>query len=135
MKGRDFMRLVLIGILTFILVEIGLLIWIGSQIGVLLVLLFIVLTAVLGFLFGRKQGFETWNRALNAMQHRQAPTVEFIDGLCIVLGAALLIAPGLLSDLLGLLLLVPISRNLLKLSVAKLLDKMVNRGVIIYRRY
>jgi len=129
------MRLILIGILVFILAEIALLIWIGSKIGVLWVLFLILLTAMLGILFGRKQGFETWNRAMHAMQRREAPAKEFIDGICIFLGAALLIMPGFISDIAGILLLLPLTRNLFKLSIAKMLDKMVNHGVIIYRRF
>ena len=128
------MRWLLIALLTFILLEIGLLIWIGGLIGVGWIFLLIILTAVLGFLFGRKQGFETWNRAMNSMQHRQVPAAEFIDGICIIIGAALLIAPGIISDLIGLLLLLPFTRNPLKKSIGKLLDKMMNKGIIIYRR-
>lgn len=129
------MRLFLIGFLIFILLEIGLLIWIGSKIGILTVMSIIILTAILGFIFGRKEGFKTWNKAMQAISQQQAPAREFIDGLCIFLGAALLIAPGFLSDILGLLLLLPITRNLFKLTIAKMLDKMVNRGVVVYRRY
>ncbi|MHA6251438.1 FxsA family protein [Oceanobacillus sp. CAU 1775] len=129
------MRLFIIGILVFILIEIGLLIWIGSQIGVFAVLSIIILTAGLGIIFGRKQGFQTWNNAMQAINQRQAPARAFIDGICIFLGAGLLIAPGFISDIIGILLLIPFTRNLFKLSIAKMLDKMVNRGVVIYRRY
>lgn len=129
------MRLFLIGILIFILAEIGILIWVGSKIGVFWVLLLIILTAMLGIIFSRRQGFQTWNRSINAIGQREAPARAFIDGICIFLGAALLILPGFISDMIGLLLLIPFSRNLFKLSIAKMLDKMVNRGTIIYRRF
>lgn len=129
------MRLFLIGILAFILLEIGLLIWIGSKVGILSVMSLIILTAILGFVFGRNEGFKTWNKAMHAISQQQAPAREFIDGICIFLGAALLIAPGFLSDLLGILLLIPFTRSLFKLTIARMLDKMVNRGVVVYRRY
>lgn len=129
------MRSLLIGLLVFILLEIGILIWVGSKIGVLWVLALIVLTGILGFYLGRRQGFQTWNRTLQAMNQKQAPAAAFIDSICIFLGSVLLIAPGFISDFLGLLLLIPFTRNLLKLYLARMLDKLVNRGMIIYRRY
>ena len=129
------MRKFLIGFLLFSLLEIGLLVWAGSHIGVWWVLFLIVFTALLGLIFGRIQGFETWNRALRAMERQEVPTAEMTDGLCIILGAILLITPGFISDCIGLVLLMPFTRNLLKRSIANLLHKLVQKGTIIYRRF
>lgn len=134
-KGSEVMRFLLIGLLVFILLEIGILIWVGSKIGVLSVLLIIIITGILGFYLGRRQGFQTWNRALQEMGRNQAPASAFIDSICIIFGSVLLIAPGFISDFFGLLLLIPFTRNLLKLYIAKMLDKLVKRGMVIYRRY
>ncbi|GGN48963.1 FxsA family protein [Oceanobacillus indicireducens] len=129
------MRNFLIGFLLFSLLEIGLLVWIGSHIGVWWVLFLIVGTAALGLIFGRIQGFETWNRALRSMERQEVPTAEVTDGLCIIIGAILLILPGFISDVIGLILLMPFTRNFLKRKIANILNKMVQKGVIIYRRF
>jgi UPF0716 protein FxsA len=129
------MRITLIGLLLFGLVEIGLLIWVGTKIGVLSVLLLIILTGLLGIIFARIQGFETWNRAIRSMEQHQAPAAEIIDGLCIILGAILLIIPGFISDIIGLCLLFPWTRNLLKRRIAKLFQKMTRNGIVIYRKF
>ena len=129
------MRLFLIGFLIFSLLEIGLLVWVGSHIGVWWVLFLIVFTALLGLIFGRIQGFETWNRVLRSMERQEVPTAEVTDGLCILIGAILLITPGFVSDCIGLILLLPFTRNLLKRYIARLLHKFVQKGTIIYRRF
>lgn len=129
------MRLFFILILLYSLAEIGILIWIGTMIGVFWVMALIVLTSLFGFLFGRMQGFETWNRTMQQLERNRVPSGEFIDGICIIIGAFLLISPGFISNAIGLLLLVPFTRSPLKKTVGKLLDKMVNKGFIFYRRY
>ncbi|MCG5103631.1 FxsA family protein [Oceanobacillus alkalisoli] len=129
------MRMFLIGLLIFSLLEIGLLVWAGSHIGVWWVLFLIVFTAFLGLIFGRIQGFGTWNRVLRSMERQEVPTAEVIDGLCILIGAILLITPGFISDCIGLILLLPFTRNLLKRYIARLLHRFVQKGTIIYRRF
>jgi len=129
------MRLLLVGILLFGLLEIGLLIWAGTKIGIFWVLFLLMITGLLGVVLARIQGLETWNRAMRAMERQEAPAAEFMDGLCIILGAFLLIVPGFITDVIGLILLVPFTRNLLKRSVANLLNKLVQKGVVIYRRF
>ncbi|MCM3741154.1 FxsA family protein [Oceanobacillus luteolus] len=129
------MRWLIIGFGVFSLIEIGLLIWIGSNTGVWPLLLFIILTALLGFAVGRKQGFKTWERASQSMQSNQVPAAEIVDGLCIIVGSLLLIAPGLISDIIGLTFLLPFSRSMCKRIVSKLLYKLVQKGPIIYLRF
>ncbi|MCF3943358.1 FxsA family protein [Oceanobacillus alkalisoli] len=129
------MRMFLIGLLIFSLLEIGLLVWAGSHIGVWWVLFLIVFTAFLGLIFGRIQGFGTWNRVLRSMERQEVPTAEVTDGLCILIGAFLLITPGFISDCIGLILLLPFTRNLLKRYIARLLHRFVQKGTIIYRRF
>lgn len=129
------MRLLILSLFLYGLLEIGLFIWIGSKIGIFSVFLLIILTAVIGIIFGRIQGFETWSRAIRSMENQQVPAAELVDGLCIIVGAVLLIIPGFLSDIVGLTLLIPLTRNLFKRSIANMIHKFVQNGTIIYRRF
>lgn len=129
------MRYLLLGLILFGLAELGLLIWLGTKIGVLWVLFIVISTAVAGLVLGRMQGFETLGRALRSMDRQQVPAAEMVDGVCIIIGAVSLITPGLLSDLIGLILLIPFTRNIFKRSIANKLQNMVQKGTIVYRRF
>ncbi|WP_345739360.1 FxsA family protein [Virgibacillus salarius] len=71
--------------------EIGVFIWVGGMIGAWWVVLLILLTGAVGFLLAKQQGIETWKRAQLSMQKGEAPTGYIIDGICILIGAVLLV--------------------------------------------
>jgi UPF0716 protein FxsA len=98
--------------------ELYVIIQVGEAIGVLPTLLLLLLDAVLGSLLLRHQGRGAWRRFNEALAQRRFPGKEVADGLLIVIGGTLLLAPGFITDIVGIFLLIPptraISRSLLK---------------------
>lgn len=90
--------------------ELYVIIQVGEAIGVLPTLLLLLLDAVLGSLLLRHQGRGAWRRFNEAIAQRRFPGKEVADGVLIVIGGTLLLAPGFLTDIVGLLLLIPPTR-------------------------
>ena len=104
---------------TFFLVFIGLpaleiflMIKIGGKIGALNTIILIFFTAVIGIYFARIQGIQTLKSGIVNMYANKVPIYELLSGASIAFAALLLIIPGFFSDLIGFLLLIPITRNL-----------------------
>ena len=93
------------------LVELYLIIEVGSVIGALWTVLLVVLTAVIGVSLLRIQGFNTLNRARQNMEKGTLPAMEMMEGMVLAVGGALLITPGFITDTLGFLCLVPATRR------------------------
>jgi UPF0716 protein FxsA len=106
------------------LVEIYLLIEIGGLIGVGWTIFFVVLTAVLGALLVRTQGFSTVNRIRTQMDRGQLPAVELIEGLFLLVAGALLLTPGFFTDAVGFLCLTPPLRR-------SIIHYLLSRGVVV----
>lgn len=107
------MRLFFFLVLLFPILELAVLIKVGSAIGVLATLLLLLLGAVLGFSLIRLAGFSTAWRTQERLQRGELPEQEMLNGL-IMTGAGLLLAiPGFLSDLLAVLILLPWTRHLM----------------------
>ena len=102
------MRLaLLLAFLALPLLEIALLIKAGHRLGVWGVLLLIVATAILGIVAIRQHGFTMARRMAEAIEQGQSPGGPVLEGALVVLAGTLLVAPGLITDGLGLLLLIP----------------------------
>ena len=107
--------------------EIFLMIKIGGKIGALNTLALIFLTAALGLYFARVQGLQTLRSGIINLYQNKAPIYELISGASIAFAALLLIIPGFLTDLIGFLLLIPISRNFLfKITIGNKKFKNIN---------
>ena len=94
-------------------IEIFLMIKIGGKIGALNTIALIFLTAILGIFYARIQGIQTIRSGLMNLYQNKVPMYELISGASIAFAALLLIVPGFLTDLIGFLLLIPFTRNLL----------------------
>lgn len=101
----------LVTILTVPLIEIYLLIQIGGLIGVLPTILLVVLTAVLGAALLRQQGLATLTRFRANLERGELPALEILEGVALLVGGALLLTPGFLTDVIGFLCLLPASRQ------------------------
>jgi UPF0716 protein FxsA len=100
-------------VLFFIVVpiaELYVIIQVGEAIGVWPTLLLLLLDALLGSLLLRHQGRGAWRRFNEALAQRRFPGKEVADGLLIVIGGTLLLTPGFITDIFGLLLLIPPTR-------------------------
>jgi UPF0716 protein FxsA len=93
------------------LVELYLIIEVGSVIGALWTILLVVLTAVVGVTLLRIQGFSMLNRARQNMEMGTLPAMEMMEGMVLAIGGALLITPGFITDTLGFMCLIPATRR------------------------
>lgn len=112
-------------LLLFIVVpalEIYLLIKVGGLIGAWPTLLLLMLSAVLGIVLIRVQGFLAWRRASASLARGQLPALELLEGVFVLLGGILLLIPGFATDAVGLLCLIPAVR---RLGVRWLLGRLV----------
>ena len=93
------------------IIEIYLLIEIGSFFGVLTAITFVILTGFLGAFMARIQGLQTLFRIQESLREGRMPSGELLDGLLIVIAGVVLLTPGFLTDSAGFLLLIPTTRN------------------------
>ena len=107
------MRAFLFLFLLFPLIELAVLIQVGSAIGVLPTLFLVIATAVLGSVLLRVAGIATAWRAREKLARGELPEQEVLEGLLIAVGGGLLLLPGFISDVFGLLCLLPFTRRLL----------------------
>jgi UPF0716 protein FxsA len=102
-------------VILFIVVpiaELYVIIQVGQAIGVLPTLFLLLADAVLGTLLLRHQGRGAWRRFNEALAQRRFPGKEVMDGVLIVVGGTLLLAPGFITDIVGVFLLIPPTRAL-----------------------
>jgi UPF0716 protein FxsA len=96
------------------IVELWVIIEIGSLIGVLPTIALLIADALLGSLLLRHQGRGAWRRFNEAIAQRRFPGREVADGLLIAIGGTLLLTPGFVTDVFGLILLVPPTRAIVR---------------------
>ncbi len=107
------MNTVLFLIIGIPLIEIYLFIKIGSQIGAFNTVLLILITAVAGVTYARYEGFNTLKSGMSQLIKNEMPIYELISGATLAFAALLLIFPGFATDLVGILLVVPLTRRLI----------------------
>ena len=95
------------------LIEIYLFIKIGSQIGAFNTVLLILTTAIAGVAYARYEGFNTLKSGMSQLIKNEIPIYEIISGATLAFAAFLLIFPGFATDILGILLVIPITRRLI----------------------
>ena len=107
------MNTLLLLIIGIPLIEIYLFIKIGSQIGAFNTVLLILVTAVIGVAYVRYEGFNTIKSGIGQLVKNELPVYEIISGATLAFAAFLLILPGFATDLLGILLAIPLTRKIL----------------------
>jgi len=100
-------------------IEIYLLIKIGSQIGAITTILLIFSTAVVGVYYAKFEGLNTLKSGFLQLSRNESPTYEVISGAAIAFAALLLIIPGFITDIVGFLLIFPVSRKLFFSKISK----------------
>ncbi len=116
-------------------IELYLLIKIGTIIGGFNTILIVLGTGFFGAWLARMEGMQTLIRVRENMQQGIMPAEDLIDALIIFIAGVLLITPGLLTDISGLLLLWPVTRNLFKKFLRKKFNKMMDDGTINITRF
>ena len=113
------MNTLLTSIILIPIIEIYLFIKIGSQIGAFKTIFLIFFTAVVGVYYAKHEGINTIKSGLTNMIRNQIPAYELISGAAIAFAAILLIIPGFATDILGFLLIFPLTRRLLFNRISK----------------
>ena len=99
--------------------ELAVIIQIGQAIGLLPTIALLIADSVLGSMLMRAQGRAAWRRFSEAVQAGRPPAREVLDGGLVILGGALLLTPGFLTDVVGLALLLPPSRTVIRRLLAR----------------
>lgn len=116
-------------------IELYLIIKVGSMIGAFNTILIIIFTGVLGAYYARQQGFRVVSSIQDKMQHGTVPGDELVNGAMLLVGGALLITPGFITDFLGFSLIFPPTREAIKVGVKRYLEKKVREGEVRVYRY
>ena len=120
-------------LILFIIVpiaELAVIIQVGQQIGVLWTIAILVADSILGSLLMRSQGRAAWRRFNVALQAGRPPAREVLDGVLVIFGGALLLTPGFLTDIFGLVLLLPPTRAVVRrILVHRYADRMIASAV------
>lgn len=128
------MRWLLLAFLIIPALEIGVFVWVGGHVGPWWVVILILLSGIVGITLAKQQGYETWIKAQQYINNQQVPTEQIIDGICIFTGAVLLFAPGFITDIVGLILVLPYTRNPFKILLQRFIQRKIRKGTIIYRK-
>ena len=107
------MNAVILFIIGIPLIEIYLMIKIGGSIGAFNTIFLIFFTAVAGIFFARLEGFRTLRSGFQQMVKNEMPVYEIISGAALAFAALLLIIPGFVTDIIGFLLIFPLTRKIL----------------------
>ena len=117
------MNSALIALILVPILEIYLFIKIGSQIGAFVTISLILSTAVIGVFYARYEGLNTLKSGFSQLIRNELPAYEIISGAAIAFAALLLIIPGFATDLIGFLLIFPLTRKLFFSKISKKFER------------
>ena len=126
------LRLMLLFILMP-LIELAILVYLGTIIGALYTVLIVVATGILGAVMARHQGLAALSRIRSSIESGIMPANELFDGALILAGGLLLITPGIITDIVGFAVLVPQTRRIIRRWIRSLIHRRIQRGEIHYR--
>jgi len=104
------------------IIEIYLLIEIGSMFGALTAVTLVILTGFFGAFLARMQGLQTLYRMQESLREGRMPSGELLDTLLIVIAGLVLLTPGFITDSVGFLLLIPTTRNSIKIWLRRQIE-------------
>ncbi len=108
------------------IIEIYLFIKIGGQIGAFITILLIFITATMGIFYARYEGLNTLRSGFSQLVKNETPAYEIISGAAIAFAAFLLIMPGFATDLVGFLIIFPLTRKLIFKKFSSKISKRTN---------
>ena len=107
------MNSILLSIILIPIIEIYLFIKIGTQIGAITTISLIFITAIVGVYYAKYEGLNTIKSGFSQLIKNEVPAYEIISGAAIAFAALLLIIPGFATDVIGFMLIIPFTRNLI----------------------
>ena len=123
------MLLVLLFVVTP-LVELAILIYLGTLIGTLNTILIVVITGLLGAFLARRQGLATLSRIRSGIEQGVLPTSDLFQAVLILIGGLLLLTPGIITDLAGFAMLIPRTRSIVTRWLRNLIQRKIERREI-----
>jgi UPF0716 protein FxsA len=108
------MLLLLLIFIVLPIAEIYVIVQVGQAIGILPTIALLIVDGFVGAALARSQGAAAWRRFNEAIAAGRPPTKEVLDGAMVIVGGAFLLAPGFITDVIGLLLLLPPTRALMR---------------------
>jgi len=124
------MRALLIFFIVAPACEIGVLLLSGKTIGVLPTVLLIILTGFVGAYLAKRQGIQAVRNLQKEIQYGRIPSNAILDAMAILVGGIMLLTPGFISDIVGLFLLFPITRNWIKPFLIQFIKKWIDKHTI-----
>ncbi|MDR5660031.1 FxsA family protein [Serpentinicella sp. ANB-PHB4] len=112
------------------ILELVILLNLGQHIGLWYTIGIVIVTGILGAYLSKKEGRGILQRIKLEIGGGRVPGDELINGLCVIIGGALLLTPGLLTDIAGFTLVLPHTRSLLKETIKNKLKNMIEKGTI-----
>ncbi len=125
----------LVVVLIFILVplaELYVIIQVGNAIGLIPTLVLLLLDALLGSMLLRHQGRAAWIQFNRALAENRLPHKEVFDGILVILGGALLLTPGFITDIFGIVLLIPPTRAIVRGISSRIVRRRMAMGATIW---
>jgi UPF0716 protein FxsA len=110
------------------IVELALLLWVGSWLGAAPTIGLVLGTAVLGSFLAKRQGLAAWRQLQDDLAAGKLPQDALFDGMAVLIAATLLISPGVLSDISGILLMIPACRGPIKAYLKKRFTRSLGSG-------
>jgi len=115
--------------------ELYILIEVGKKIGSLTTISIIIFTGILGAYLVKNQGFMILKKIQNDLNDGIMPGDSLIQGAIILAGGILLLTPGFVTDILGFIFLIPVSRNVVKKYLLKWLKGKIEEGNVYYKEF
>lgn len=120
------MRLIPLALLLTFVVEVAVLILVGRVVGIGWTIVMLLATSVLGAWLVRREGRRTWRAVGEAVRSGEMPSRQMADAVLVWVGGALLLAPGFVTDVIGLLAVLPFTRPVARIG----LDALIARRII-----
>ena len=112
------------------IVELFILIQIGNEIGVLNTVLIVFITGVVGAVLAKSEGRQIIGNIKKDMAMGKMPADELINGFCVLIGGAMLLTPGIITDVFGFSLVIPFTRIFLIKSIKLKIKTMISEGTV-----
>lgn len=110
------------------LIDFAILLKIGDYIGFTYTIVIVIITGTLGAYFAKREGRDILNKIKFDISQRRMPADELLGGLCVIIGGAFLLSPGLITDALGLALVMPATRTYFVTKIKEKFKNMITGG-------
>lgn len=112
------------------IVELYILIQIGNEIGAFNTIMLVLITGIVGAVLAKSEGRQIIRNIQQEMNQGKMPGDELINGLCVLVGGAMLLTPGIVTDIFGFILIIPFTRIFLIKFIKRKIKSMIKEGTV-----